>query len=220
MGWNPFDDISGWFEDAYDSLDVSSWDDWVDNIDGNGGGGGGGGGGDVFFQDAAYGQSLGWLQGNQAPELTSQAPGRIYDFKRDASRAIEQMSRSALLGQSDAIMGRMSQANRQAADAAALQGLAPSAYYSSLAPQRNMEIGQMMGSLSGQTQAQQSQMQMDLSGNILNAMNQLESYYDSLKLQKDIAKEASKNAQRGQDYQLYGTVISGISDFTSSAYDE
>jgi hypothetical protein len=214
MGWNPFGDIGDWLDEAYDDLDVSEWDDWIDGSDGGGGKSKGTGEGS---QDAAYGRALGWIQGNQSPELSSQAPGRIYDFKRDASRAIEQMSRSALLGQSDAIMGRMSQANRQAADAAALQGLAPSAYYSSLAPQRNMEIGQMMGSLSGQTQAQQSQMQMDLSGNILNAMNQLESYYDSLKLQKDIAKEVSKNAKRGQEFQLGGTVISSLGDFASSA---
>lgn len=170
--------------------------------------GGGSGGKKVptGTQYDAAGLELGYAQGKllgtygnkgEYDFLHTGAPGRINEYRIGAERAIDEMGRSSLLAQSESILGRFGIMARQNADAAAQQGINPAAYFASVNPQQQQQMQQQSAAVAGGVQGQQAMMGMDLGAQILNSMNQLEAYYDSLKLQNYLASRARKTARSG-----------------------
>lgn len=154
---------------------------------------------DAASQSLGYSQapSIGLYKGKVQDFLHTDAPGRINEYRIGAERAIDTMSQSALLAQSESILGRFGIMARQNADAAATQGVNPAAYFASVNPQMQQQMQQQSAAVSGGVQGQQAMMGMDLGAQILNSMNQLEAYYDSLKLQEYLAAKGREQARKG-----------------------
>lgn len=158
-----------------------------------------------WLQPDSASQSLGYLQaptiglykGKVQDFLHTDAPGRINEYRIGAERAIDTMAQSSLLAQSESILGRFGIMARQNADAAATQGVNPAAYFASVNPQQQQQMQQQSAAVSGGVQGQQAMMGMDLGAQILNSMNQLEAYYDSLKLQEYLAAKGRETARKG-----------------------
>lgn len=154
---------------------------------------------DAASQSLGYSQapSLGLYKNKVYDFLHTDAPGRINEYRIGAERAIDTMSQSALLAQSESILGRFGIMARQNADAAATQGVNPAAYFASVNPQQQQQMQQQSAAIAGGVQGQQAMMGMDLGAQILNSMNQLEAYYDSLKLQEYLAAKGRETARSG-----------------------
>lgn len=143
------------------------------------------------------GPSLGLYKRPVEDFLHTNAPERINTYRIGAERAIDDIVKSSMLSQSESIMGRFGMMQQQNADAAAQQGLNPAAYFASVNPQMEQQNRQQSAAVAGGAQAQGSMMGMDLGAQILNSMNQLEAYYDSLKLQNYMAAKGRETARKG-----------------------
>lgn len=143
------------------------------------------------------GPSLGLYKRPVEDFLHTNAPERINTYRIGAERAIDDIVKSSMLSQSESIMGRFGMMQQQNADAASQQGLNPAAYFASVNPQMEQQNRQQSAAVAGGAQAQGAMMGMDLGAQILNSMNQLEAYYDSLKLQNYMAAKGRETARKG-----------------------
>ncbi len=143
------------------------------------------------------GPSLGLYKRPVEDFLHTNAPERINTYRIGAERAIDDIVKSSMLSQSESIMGRFGMMQQQNADAASQQGLNPAAYFASVNPQMEQQNRQQSAAVAGGAQAQGAMMGMDLGAQILNSMNQLEAYYDSLKLQNYMAAKGRESARNG-----------------------
>lgn len=128
--------------------------------------------------------------------LTSQAPQRLDEYRRFAEPAISQQFRGALLEQMATITGQRRTNQRQTADQFAQQGVNPAAYLGRVTPEQNQAFAEQAGGMRGAAMAGEAGAQMDMRGQLLSALNQIESYYDSLQMQYKLASDARK-LQRG-----------------------
>ena len=163
------------------------------------------------------GPSLGLYKRPVEDFLHTNAPERINTYRIGAERAIDDIVKSSMLSQSESIMGRFGMMQQQNADAASQQGLNPAAYFASVNPQMEQQNRQQSAAVAGGAQAQGAMMGMDLGAQILNSMNQLEAYYDSLKLQNYMAAKGRETARKGAKWSNLTTLGASIFSAAGSA---
>lgn len=157
-----------------------------------------------------------WNSQNKSPELLrSDAPARLDDFQQRAQDFITQGTLGAYRENAATQTGIFRDTQRQMGDQFAMLGLNPAAAVGRFIPQQNMQFAGALGGLRGGAEAQQAQGQMDLSGQVTNALNQIEAYYDSLNFQKWAADKADKAANRARKSGLASSLIGGVASIGS-----
>lgn len=152
-----------------------------------------------------------WNSKNKTPEfLRSDAPARLDDFQQRAQEFITQGTLGAYRENAATQTGIFRDTQRQMGDQFAMLGLNPAAAVGRFIPQQNMQFAGALGGLRGGAEAQQAQGQMDLSGQVTNALNQIEAYYDSLNFQKWATDKAGKEAARARKSGLASSLIGGV----------
>lgn len=131
----------------------------------------------------------------KASFLTSDAPGRIDEFRRWAEPMLGEQYRGAMLEQFATMTTQNRDADRQATDQFASLGLNPAAFVGRIQPEMQQRRAEQAGGIRGAAIAGEADASIQLRGNMLSALNQIEAYYDSLQLQNFIAYNARKTAQ-------------------------
>lgn len=143
--------------------------------------------------------ALGWTQpkttlptGLRPDYLQSEAPGRLEAFRRFAEPSITDQFRGSLLESMATMSEQRRTTQRQTSDQLANAGVNKAAYFGRVAPEQNQAFAAGVGGMRGQAMAGEAGALQDLRGGMLDAMNQIEAYYDSLNLQKKLTDDANK----------------------------
>lgn len=144
--------------------------------------------------------------------LATDAPNRIGAYQREALPLIHEATRGAYLEQAETLGEQQGAAQRKAADEFGVMGLSPAAYHGTIQPQQNQQFASALAALRGGAVQQEAQGQLDLGGQILNALNQLEAYYDSLNLSFNLAaksRAAERKAGKAANLTTLGSALIG-----------
>lgn len=128
--------------------------------------------------------------------LTSDAPARIDEFRRFAEPQITEQFRGGLLEQFATFAQQQRTQQRQTSDQLSSYGVNPAAFYGRFQPELNQASAERAGGLRGAAISGEAQAQVELRGNLLSALNQIEAYYDSLQLQNFLAAQARETQMK------------------------
>jgi hypothetical protein len=129
--------------------------------------------------------------------LHSGAPQRLDDYRRFAQPLIQEKWGGAYLEQASTLAGQQRQSARTAGDQLATLGVDPAAFMARFQPEQSQNYASAMAGLRGASIAGQADEQLGLEGDILNALNQIEAYYDSLQLQNSLAAKSRGLERQG-----------------------
>lgn len=143
------------------------------------------------FPNGGYGKAKDQYHDRARYEfLHSGAPQRLDDFRREAQPLIQEKWGGSYLEQASTLAGQQRQSARTAGDQLATLGVDPGAFFARFQPEQSQSYATALAGLRGASIAGQADEQLGLQGDILNALNQIEAYYDSLQLQNSLASKS------------------------------
>jgi hypothetical protein len=159
---------------------------------------------------SSYGHPGAPVKGVTPYFLTTGAPQRVEQYAQDALPLIREATMGAL-GQNLATQGGIFRdSQRQLGDQLAMLGVNPAAAIGRFTPQANMQFAGQLGGLAAGARGQMAQGQMDLSAQVLNALNQIEAYYDSVGMQKWAADKAAKASSKAAGIGGFASLAGGL----------
>jgi hypothetical protein len=141
--------------------------------------------------------------------LTTEAPMRLDEFRRGAEPLISEMFRGQYLQGTETLANQRGESDRQAQDQFSAMGIAPSVYQGRIQPGQDQQYAQQSAALRGQTAMGEADARMNLQAQILNALNQTEAFYDTLKLQNYLASKARAAAREGAQAATTASLVGG-----------
>lgn len=142
--------------------------------------------------------------------LTTGAPQRVFDYRDQVLPLLREQTMGAL-GQNMATQGAIFRdSQRQMGDQFAQLGINPAAVAGRFTPQMQMGFAEQLGGAAAGARGQLAQGQMDLASEVLNALNQIEAYYDSIGQQKYAADKAGKASSKAAGIGGFASALGGF----------
>jgi hypothetical protein len=142
--------------------------------------------------------------------LTTGAPQRVFDYRDQVLPLLREQTMGAL-GQNMATQGAIFRdSQRQMGDQFAQLGINPAAVAGRFMPQMQMGFAEQLGGAAAGARGQLAQGQMDLAGEVLSALNQIEAYYDSIGQQKYAADKSAKASSKAAGIGGFASVLGGV----------
>jgi hypothetical protein len=141
------------------------------------------------------------------PALTTGAPLRFAALEREADPLIRRMYSGAYGSGVEGLTRGRGYADRQAADEFAANGISPAVFYGRIRPEQEMSFSSRLAELRGNALSGEAGARLNLKTAIVSGLNQVEPYYDQLRLQNKLNKDALRAQDKAGRQQMIGSLV-------------